>query len=403
MISIALRLKIFLMLAEIKDISNKMDLHRLVLYNFSIKIPLVYNFSPIREEDIDSAYVMGIADDVVWQRTYPIGYDDKVLDGIADTVEEVMKFTLSCDRRDEGNRLSVHNFVLGIENVVAQDEAQALQMVESDVHRVCRTLSFQSSVHNCNKHSYQPRVQPDYHNVTWKESVYEWDERESVSDDAIDDYIDENGKRVIRVRIDENTVGIRNRISVFMTLSVWLSPEEFLQYYAIEMDADMDFIMEEFFVALGKEAMTSKFFHLFTIIEFVEKQYVDMAKAKPLLIESEISSMLKVLDELPDVESAVKNRVINSVKGNLIKMTDIGRAEKLVNILHGMGIDEIKAGAEAIHVDKKLVQSLIDLRNRSYHGGVSYEGKKYISVEWAVVQLMEICQNIIQYVGTPRI
>lgn len=113
--------------------------------------------------------------------------------------------------------------------------------------------------------------------------------------------------------------------------------------------------------------------------------------------------MLKVLDELPDVESAVKNRVINSVKGNLIKMTDIGRAEKLVNILHGMGIDEIKAGAEAIRVDKKLVQSLIDLRNRSYHGGVSYEGKKYISVEWAVVQLMEICQNIIQYVRSPHI
>lgn len=344
-----------------------------------------------------------MVEDVIWQRTYTIGYDDKALDGVADTVEEVMKFKLSCDLRDEGNRLPAHNFVLGIENVVAQDEAQALQMVETDIHRVCRTLSFQTSVHNCNKHSYQPRVQADYHNVTWKESVYEWDERESVSDDTIDDYIDENGKRVIRIRMDENAAGLRNRISVFMTLSVQLSPEEFLQYYAIEMDADMDFIMEEFFVALGKEATTSKFFHLFTIIEFVEKQYVDMAKAKPLLFETEIFSMLKVLDELPDVESAVKNRVINSVKGNLIKMTDIGRAEKLVNILHGMGIDEIKAGAEAIRVDKKLVQSLIDLRNRSYHGGVSYEGKKYISMEWAVVQLMEICQNIIQYVGTPHI
>ena len=373
---------------------------QLILNIFSIKIPLVYNVSAIREEDIDSEYVMGMAEDVVWQRTYAVGYDEKARGGVLDAVEEVMTFTLSCDCRDEGKRLPAHNFVLAIDNVVAQDEAQALQMVESDVHRVCRTLSFQASVHNCNKQSYQPRVQPDYHNVVWKQSVYKRDEGESVSDDTIDDYIDENGKRVIRIRIDENAVGIRNRISVFLTLSVRLSPEEFLRYYAIDMDADMDFIMEEFFVALGKEVMTSKFFHLFTIIEFIEKKYADMAKAKPLLMESEIFSMLKVLDELPEVDSAVKNRVINSVKGNLTKMTDIGRAEKLVNILHGMGIDEIKAGAEAIRVDKKLVQSLIDLRNRSYHGGVSQEGKKYVPMEWAVVQLMEICQNIIQYVGT---
>ena len=373
---------------------------QLILNIFSIKIPLVYNVSAIREEDIDSEYVMGMAEDVVWQRTYAVGYDEKARGGVLDAVEEVMTFTLSCDCWDEGKRLPAHDFVRAIGNVVAQDEAQALQMVESDVHRVCRTLSFQASVHNCNKQSYQPRVQPDYHNVVWKQSVYKRDEGESVSDDTIDDYIDENGKRVIRIRIDENAVGIRNRISVFLTLSVRLSPEEFLRYYAIDMDADMDFIMEEFFVALGKEVMTSKFFHLFTIIEFIEKKYADMAKAKPLLMESEIFSMLKVLDELPEVDSAVKNRVINSVKGNLTKMTDIGRAEKLVNILHGMGIDEIKAGAEAIRVDKKLVQSLIDLRNRSYHGGVSQEGKKYVPMEWAVVQLMEICQNIIQYVGT---
>lgn len=372
------------------------------LYKYSIKIPLVYNVFAIHEEDTDSEYVMGMAEDVVWQRTYAVGDDDKALDGAADVLEEVMGFTLSCDR-DEEKRLPAHNFVLKIDNAVAQDEAQALRMVESDVHRVCRTLSFQTSVHNCNKQSYQPRVQPDYHNVTWEESAYIWDEGERVfDDDTIDDYIDENGKRVIRIRMDENAVGIRNRISVFVTLSVQLSPKEFLQYYAIEMDADMDFVMEEFFVALGKEVMASKFFHLFTIIEFVEKQYADMAKAKHLLTEAEIASMLKVLDELPEVDSVVKKRVIDSVKGNLTKMTDMGRAEKLVNILHGMGINEIKASAEVICVDKKLVQSLIDLRNRSYHGGVSHEGKRYISMERAVVWLMEICQNIIQYVGAFR-
>ena len=374
-----------------------MSLQRMILYKFSIKIPLVHNVSGIREDDLDSEFIMTMPENAVWQRTYSIWFADNEKDSIGNNVEEIMKFTLSCDWRDEKNRLPVHNFVVEIDNVVARDEEQAMRLVEKDVHRICRTLSFQTSIHNCNKHSYQPRVQPDYYNVIWKESVYERDE-EDTSGDTVDEYIDENGTRVIRIRMSENTVGLRNRVGVFMTMSLQLHPEEFLKYYEIDMDADMDFVMEEFYVALGKEAMKSKFFHLFTIIEFVEKQYVDLAKAELLLNDGEILSILKAMDELQDVNSAVKSRVIDSVKGNLSRMTDIGRAQKLANILNGMGINEIKVGAETVCVDKNMVQALIDLRNRSYHGGVAHEGKKYIPIEKAVVQLMEICQNIILYI-----
>lgn len=84
-------------------------------------------------------------------------------------------------------------------------------------------------------------------------------------------YKSTNGKHIIRIHMAENTLACHNRCSIFVTLSVQLSTEEFLQYYTMDLDEETDFVMEEFFIALGKESVKSKFFHLFSIIEFIEK------------------------------------------------------------------------------------------------------------------------------------
>ena len=54
-------------------------------------------------------------------------------------------------------------------------------------------------------------------------------------------------------------------------------------------------------------------------------------------------------------------------------------------------------GGETICIDRKHAQAWIDLRNRSYHPDGSVAGKKYITMETAVTQLMETCQNILLF------
>lgn len=76
---------------------------------------------------------------------------------------------------------------------------------------------------------------------------------------------------ILFVSIWQRTLACHNRCSIFVTLSVQLSTEEFLRYYTMDLDEETDFVMEEFFIALGKESVKSKFFHLFSIIEFIEK------------------------------------------------------------------------------------------------------------------------------------
>ena len=89
---------------------------------------------------------------------------------------------------------------------------------------------------------------------------------------------------------------------------------DFLLYVECD-DTDLNYMLDEFYLALGQENRYSKFFHLFSIIEFVEK----------------------------------RDRVCGTLKQTLGNLTDIGRKEKLVHILHQMGIRDIKNCGSTIY------------------------------------------------------
>lgn len=90
-------------------------------------------------------------------------------------------------------------------------------------------------------------------------------------------------------------------------------------------------------------------------------------------------------------------QILSTLKGNLSKMTDIGRAQKLANMLNDLNIPDIQVGGETIIINKENMQDLITLRNRYFHGDTSKEKKKLIKIDAAVAELLEICLGIIQY------
>ncbi len=365
------------------------------LIRFTLDIPLKYNVSNVLHDEQDSEFVMDLTEPAVWQQEYNVQSISKKLE--SGNVVEVLEFRLSCLRRSEDNRLPKNEFMLQIDNIIAENEDAAMRFVERDIHHICQILSLQTSIHNCNKQAYQPRVSPDYRNVSWKAREYIVQEKKNTIDSGVDEYYDENGKHIIRIHMAENTLACHNRCSVFVTLSVQLSTEEFLRYYTMDLDEETDFVMEEFFIALGKESVKSKFFHLFSIIEFIENKYVDLSDSERLLDTSQVEKMMETLETPCEMNGENKDRIVNSVKNTLLKMTNLGRASKLANILNAMGIHVIVLGEEHICIDRKHAQAWINLRNRSYHPDGSAAGMKYIAMETAVTQLMETCQRILLF------
>ena len=65
-----------------------------------------------------------------------------------------------------------------------------------------------------------------------------------------------------------------------------------------------------------------------------------------------------------------------------------------------MGIHEYTGSNGQIAVERENLQLLINLRNHNFHGGGSgNKGKKKgLAIEEAVVQLLSICEKIIEYI-----
>ena len=171
--------------------------------------------------------------------------------------------------------------------------------------------------------------------------------------------------------------------------------DDFLLYVECD-DTDLNYMLDEFYLALGQENRYSKFFHLFSIIEFVEKRYEDHNGANKLLASDEIEAITKaVMDISTMVDREKRNRVCGALKQTLGNLTDIGRKEKLVHILHQMGIREIKNCGTEFEIDDKTIGKLISLRNKCYHGDRKKADHSYINIDLAVTQLMYLCEQII--------
>lgn len=154
--------------------------------------------------------------------------------------------------------------------------------------------------------------------------------------------------------------------------------------------------MAEYYLALETENIKSKFFYLFSIIEFCEKEYEDYNGSSRILSDDEVDTFIARARGLIDAENW--DQVKSFLKGKLIKIYDIGRVRKLENILRWMGIEKYKYFGADNAVNKELLSSIIKLRNKSFHGtkekSEDVEGKYANAVE----ELLYIDEKILDFV-----
>lgn len=362
------------------------------LHIFNVLIPLRYYTYDLHSEKKDSEYVMGLKQDVDWNVARmvekPIPETNQIF-----RKEEPVHIHLFCENDAEHEEIPADFFKVEITNIVASDQDEARVFVKPYLYRICRTLSFFLSQNNCNKHSYQPRVETDVEHAIWGSSFYEpFEELLQKKKDSVETTV-VDGKKYQVITVESAPIVIS--ASLYTKIYGRMPTDDFLLYVECD-DTDLNYMLDEFYLALGQENRYSKFFHLFSIIEFVEKRYEESNGANKLLAPEEIEAITKaVMNCSMMADKEKRDRVCGALKQTLGNLTDIGRKEKLVHILHQMGIREIMDCGTEFVVDNKTIGQLISLRNKCYHGDRKNADQPYMNIDLAVTQLMYICERII--------
>ncbi len=372
------------------------------LYSFTLSIPLIYNTCDLRSDE--GELVLGLADSVDWDEPCPIDFPYPMEENKRYLATEKIHFHVfskftEC-YSDDGtlsHQMPEKYFNCIITGIVSASEKSAYALVEDSVIKICKALSVLISCNNCNKQGYQPRVEPDDQHMEWSKEKYA--PYEALVEQAAQprEYIDENGNRVFCVYAES---GLEIGCSVHHTIFGKMNTEHFLDYYHYDKSPVLNHIMDEYYVALGRETITSKFFHLFAIIEYIEKEYADLADTQMFFNDEEKQQVMECLERL-NLPKEKRERLRCSVKGVMSRATRLGREEKLVNILHNMGIQEFSDCGTPFVVNKSSIRELTTLRNSFFHGDgrKAEENPDRISVETAVARLMYLCEKIIVYVA----
>ena len=279
-----------------------------------------------------------------------------------------------------------------ISGLLTDDETYARHFVEKVIDRICKELSLVFIKHNANRQSYQPRVE-----ALWSRA--EWGRSTCRSCAEIQRKVMEPGDDKQNVVYVEENVSIQCSVHVVIYPKV---PTEELKIdkWLLPKSDVVEFLMNEYYSALGTEKIKSKFFHLFSIIEFCEKEFEEFNSSKKLLSKDEVDGILLHIETC--IEKSKRERILSSLKDGLMKVSDIGRARKLENILKWMGIEDYDHHGQKQIINKNLLEELIAVRNKSFHGTIENEDETNKKYSHAVEKLLYIDEMILDFVRNKR-
>lgn len=368
-----------------------------MLYSYDLTLRLEYNFYDVRATVADSEIRMKLEKPFVWN--IPISVVDSEKKWSFEDEINIMVYTV--DDSDEGgskSSLPARYFVAEVNGIPAKSEDDAFEAVESYINNICIELTLLTNKHNANRQCYQPRVYPAWNKAKW--SQYSYTQYEAMIQAELNK--EAEAESTDRVKV----VKLCNRItissSVYAFLTEYLNADDLHpERWVTQGDAKVDFVRTAIYSALGDEGVESKYFHLFTIIEFIErdKTICKLLDAKPVYSSDQITAMTNaLLNVVKDFDSSkvTMNRLKSRIMSNLGSFTDLTRAEKLISILKMMKVATYERHEELVELTPKDAQNLIDLRNGLFHG-VGTDDKREKQYWDGVEQLLYICEKILNY------
>lgn len=334
-----------------------------MIFKYDITIPLTYNRFALRTNNPDSELRYEIEQlyeeelKVVF-RTYEIpsyggGYD----------FEDIVKVRLYKIDTDNGQTSNIKRkddskLICEINGMLVDDEVYAKKFSEEIVDRICKRLSLVFVKYNDNRYLYQPRVE-----AMWSRAVFNRCEYAPFVEAKrkVLEKIDGNNKTIYL----EDHMYIHDSMYCISRISIPSDEIKIREWLSKENDV-VEFLMNEYHSALGTENIKSKFFHLFAIIEFCEKEYEEHNGSSRLFSDEEVDMVIAGMKKQIDAKN--QKSVISILKNDLMRVNDIGRIGKLENILKWMRIEKYKQFGFDKAINKELLGDIIKLRNKSFHG-----------------------------------
>lgn len=280
-----------------------------------------------------------------------------------------------------------HGFICEINGMLVDDEIYAKEFSERIVDRICKRLSFFLCKHNCNLHSFQPRVEAKWSSAIFNRCEYQpfIDARRKAFDELDGD------NRVIRI---EDHMYMKD--SAFFSIRQTIPSKEIkIKEWLFHKNDFIEFLLNEYYCALGTEKIKSKFFHLFSMIEFCEREFEDHNGASRLLDDNQVQAIVDNITFENDFKD--RGKIKSMLISNLKKVNDIGRTLKLLNILNWMGITVVYQAGRKIQIDKNILDAIIKLRNKSFHGSTEDINEMEKAYSDAVEKLFYISEQILEY------
>ena len=361
-----------------------------MVYVYSLEIPLEYNKYSLYDSRPDSEFQIEIDSELVW--TLNFAYSCYGNNGVVKEFKGPFTIRVKAVKEDTGRgNILYSRLVCTIDDYIAESTDYACDHMERLVSLVCKHLTFEINKHNCNRQRYQPRIEANWGKVHIKK-VEEYE--------PYVQYLEEqrNIKEPGVIHVND---GVHISDSVYLVVTQHIDSTK-IDYSKWICDGNytIDFLLDEYYFALGEESVTSKFFHLFTIIEFIEAEYKDKSSAKQLFSEEEKEQIISAVKHLlvndstkmSDDNKNKSAKLVSKVGQFMSETTDIGRIKKLKNILSWLGIESIKIHEQNIEVTTDFLEKIVKLRNKSFHGNRDIEAEYIKRVE----ELLYLCEKVIE-------
>lgn len=361
-----------------------------MIYEFNIKVPLTYNKFAIlsNNPDTEHCYVFEGCYEEIFEEVFKTYEIPEYSDGYE--FKNTIKITLQENIVDNAKNLQMKEaprLICEINGLLVDDDKVAKVFAENIVNKICKRLSLIFIKYNHNRHLSQPRVEP-----VWREASYDYNK--------YNPFIEMKYKTKGNFEGDNNIIYLDDylslRVGIYCVTRTTIPSHEIrLGEWLKNLDDDLEFLVNEYYSALGTENIKSKFFHLFSMIEFCEMKYRKYNGSCRLLSDEEVDAIIAGVENYVDKNN--KEKVLSILKSNLLKASDIGRARKLENILKWMGVEKVKQNGIEKMIDKELLDKLIELRNKSFHGTKEKTDDAIKRYATAVESLLYINEMILEF------
>lgn len=155
-------------------------------------------------------------------------------------------------------------------------------------------------------------------------------------------------------------------------------------------DENYSYIADELYCALGQEHIVSKYFHLYSIIEYCEIHYSAHDESIKMFTDEERNNIQDFFtNSINDGDKKFKR-----INQPLTEATNIGREQKQLNILKWMGINTYQF--DGSQITKKHLERLRRLRGKLYHGNREDDQ----SLKECLQELFDIDIQIVRFISS---